>query len=109
MPGLSPTNSNLGYRLYAANGKIGIWRTGAKRNRFPRGEAVERSETDEERRYEPISYSVRKKGTALNAVCSYLPVSYIRKCRRSSSAPAGHLPPGGRNLPAKLKAPYLLF
>ena len=35
--------------------------TGAKRNRFPRGEAVERSETDEERRYEPISYSVRKK------------------------------------------------
>ena len=27
----------------------------------PGGEAVERSETDEERRYEPISYSVRKK------------------------------------------------
>ena len=58
------TKPDLGYRLYAANGKIGIWRTGAKRNRFPRGEAVERSETDEEWRYEPISYSVRKKGTA---------------------------------------------
>ena len=32
-------------------------------HRFPRGEAVERSETDEERRYGTISYAVRKKGT----------------------------------------------
>ena len=57
------TNSNSGYRLYAANEKIGICLTGAKRNRFPRGEAVERSETDEERRDGTISYAVRKKGT----------------------------------------------
>ena len=32
-------------------------------HRFPRGEAVERSETDEERRDGTISYAVRKKGT----------------------------------------------
>ena len=32
-------------------------------HRFPRGEAVERSETDEERRDGTISYVVRKKGT----------------------------------------------
>ena len=51
------------YRLYAANEKIGICLTGAKRNRFPRGEAVERSETDEEWRNRAIFHAVRKKGT----------------------------------------------
>ena len=56
-----PTNLNSGYRLYAANEKIGICLTGAKRNRFPRGEAVERSETDEERRNRAIFHAVRKK------------------------------------------------
>ena len=34
-----------------------------KRHGFPRGEAVERSETDEERRNRPILHTVRKKGT----------------------------------------------
>ena len=34
-----------------------------KRHGFPRGEAVERSETDEERRNRSILHTVRKKGT----------------------------------------------
>ena len=32
-----------------------------------------------------------------------MPASQIRKCRHSSSAPAGHLPPGGRYWPANLQ------
>ena len=55
------SNWNSGYRLYAANEKIGICLTGAKRNRVPRGEAVERSETDEEWRNRAIFHAVRKK------------------------------------------------
>ena len=47
--------------------------------------------------------ALRKKGTICKVVRSYLPVFHIRRCRRSSSAPAGHLPPGGRYWPANLQ------
>ena len=48
-------------RLYEKRGSVAT--LARQRHGFPRGEAVERSETDEERRYRSISYSVRKKGT----------------------------------------------
>ena len=51
--------------------------------------AVERSETDEDRRSVSIMNVVRKKGTILKAVPSYLSAFRIRGCRRSSSAPFG--------------------
>ena len=90
-------------KKYGQHGKLGV--DGVVRSvlGFPRGEAVERSETDEERRNRPILYAVRKKGTICKVVRSYLPVFHIRRCRRSSSAPAGHLPPGGRYWPANLQ------
>ena len=44
-------------------GKLEFVELARKRHGFPRGEAVERSETDEERRNRPILHTVRKKGT----------------------------------------------
>ena len=57
--------------------------------------AVERSETDEDRRNVPIMNAVRKKGTISKAVPSYVTARCVVSCRRSSSAPfGGTFPPG---------------
>ena len=50
-------------RLTQQTGKLEFVGLARKRHGFPRGEAVERSETDEERRNRPILHAVRKKGT----------------------------------------------
>ena len=51
---------------------MGICEAGAySAHGFPRGEAVERSETDEERRTVSITNAVREKGTILSL---YLPI-----------------------------------
>ena len=61
----------------------------------PGGEAVERSETDEERRNVSITNAVRKKGTVFKSVPSDLTARYAERYRRSSSAPfGGTFPPG---------------
>ena len=57
--GIGPPIYNFTISLLKPITCIGIWRTGAKRNRFPRGGAVERSETDEERRNIPTTNIVR--------------------------------------------------
>ena len=54
--------------------------------------AVERSETDEERRNVSITNAVRKKGTVLKSVPFDLTARYGERYRHSSSAPFG-LPP----------------
>ena len=62
---------------------------------FPRGEAVERSETDEEQRNVSITNAVRKKGTVFKSVPSDLTARYAERYRRSSSTPfGGTFPPG---------------
>ena len=48
-------------RLYDQRGSMVA--LARERHGFPRGEAVERSETDEERRNGPILYAVCKEGT----------------------------------------------
>ena len=61
----------------------------------PGGEAVERSETDEERRNISITNAVRKKGTVFKSVPSDLTARYAERYRRSSSTPfGGTFPPG---------------
>ena len=58
--------NQLTYRLSASVSTLTNWEfveLARKRHGFPRGEAVERSETDEERRNEPILHAVRKEGT----------------------------------------------
>ena len=67
----------------------------AKRLGFPRGEAVMRSMTDEDRRNLFSSHAVRKKQHVWTFSTQFVCI-WQRSCRRSSSAPAGHLPPGGR-------------
>ena len=76
--------------------ETGIYRAGAySAYGFPRGEAVERSETDEERRTVSITNAVREKGTIFMPVPSYLTAFLMIGCRRSSSAPfGGTFPPG---------------
>ena len=61
----------------------------------PPGEAVERSETDEDRRNVSTINAVRKKGAISKVVPSYLTALRGVSCRRSSSAPCGGtFPPG---------------
>ena len=68
----------------------------------PGGEAVERSETDEDRRNVSIVNAVRKTVQFLKAVPSNLSAFRIRGCRRSSSAPCGGTFPPGEGI-ASLK------
>ena len=64
--------------------------------------AVERSETDEDRRNVSIVNAVRKTVQFLKAVPSNLSTFRIRGCRRSSSAPCGGTFPPGEGI-ASLK------
>ena len=54
---------NVHIGLTQQNDKLEFVELAWKRHGFPRGEAVERSETDEERRNRPILHTVRKKRT----------------------------------------------
>ena len=82
-------------KKYGQHGKLGVDGVARSALGFPRGEAVERSETDEEQRNVSITNAVRKKGTVFKSVPSDLTARYAERYRRSSSTPfGGTFPPG---------------
>ena len=71
--------------------------------------AVERSETDEDRRNVPIMNAVRKEGTIWRAILSVFTAVRVIGCRRSSSDLAYARPPSpeGKAFPRQIPI-YLL-
>ena len=93
-------------KKYGQHGKLGVDGVARSALGFPRGEAVERSETDEERRNVSITNAVRKKGTILKVEPSYFTAPRMIGCRRSSSDLANARPPSPRGKALLRKEQY---